>query len=73
MEIGAIIELISTVGFPIACVVALGLFVFKLQAESVARENKLMEMIQTFGEKLQDITSTLERLCGDVDELKHRE
>ena len=65
--------MISTVGFPIACVIALGLFVFKLQGESTARENKLMEIIQTYGEKLQGITSTLERLCNDVSELKNKD
>ena len=29
MEIGLIVELIGTVGFPIVCVLALGIFVFK--------------------------------------------
>ena len=45
MEIGVIIELISTVGFPIVCVLALGFFVFKIWQQSVTREEKLMAEI----------------------------
>lgn len=37
-----IAELITTLGFPIVCVLALGIFVYKLWQQSVERENKLM-------------------------------
>ena len=43
MEIGVILELIGTVGFPIACVIALGFFVFKLWQQSADRERALMD------------------------------
>ena len=69
------ITLIQTLGFPIACVVALGLFAYyfitRIQDENLQRENKLMDIIQVYGEKLSAITATLEKLCGDVGELKH--
>ena len=42
MELATIIEIISTLGFPIACVVALGFFVWNIYKQSVAREERLM-------------------------------
>lgn len=67
-------QMIQTLGFPIACVVGLGWFAFtfvkRIQDENQSREDRLMDIIQTYGEKLQAITTTLEKLCGDVDSLK---
>lgn len=40
------IELISTLGFPIACVIALGWFVYKIYTQSITRENELREEIK---------------------------
>ena len=45
MEIGVISELIATLGFPIALVVAMGFFIWKIYQQSVTREEKLMEEI----------------------------
>ena len=45
MELGVISELITTLGFPIALVVAMGFFIWKIYQQSVAREEKLMEEI----------------------------
>ena len=45
MEIATIAELITTLGFPIVCVVALGFFVWKIYNQSIVRENKLMAEI----------------------------
>lgn len=45
MEVATIIEIISTLGFPIACVVALGIFVWNIYKQSVTREEKLMAEI----------------------------
>ena len=38
-------ELISTVGFPIALVIAMGFFIWTIYKQSVAREEKLMQEI----------------------------
>lgn len=43
MEMGVITELIATVGFPIALVIAMGFFIWKIYGQSVTREEKLME------------------------------
>ncbi len=45
MEASQIIELISTLGFPIVCVGALAFFVWHIYKQSVERENKLMAEI----------------------------
>jgi hypothetical protein len=45
MDIGVISELIATLGFPIALVVAMGFFIWKIYQQSVAREEKLMTEI----------------------------
>ena len=45
MEIATIAELITTLGFPIACVIALGFFVWKIYKRSEVREDTLMTEI----------------------------
>ena len=67
MEIAAIIELITGVGFPIACVIILGFFIYKLQNESVKREERLMGIIEDYGTKLAEITTTIEAINEKID------
>lgn len=67
MDIAVIIEFISTLGFPIACVIALFFFVYKLQQESVKREERLMGIIENYGTKLAEITSTIEAINEKID------
>lgn len=45
MDINMITELISNVGLPIALVVVMGIFIYKLYQDSVKREEKLTEQI----------------------------
>jgi len=45
-------------------------FVTRIQDENKAREDKLMNMLTTYGEKLAAISAALERLAGDVEEIK---
>lgn len=68
-----ILELISTVGFPIACAFAMGLFIWKIYKASEVREDKLMteleksreatslaiQTINEFSPRLDSIESTL--------------
>ena len=67
MEVGVILEAITTVGFPIACVVALFWFIYKLQSESVKREERLMGIIEEYGSKLAEITTTIEAINEKID------
>ena len=77
MELGVIVELIGTIGFPIVCVLALGIFVYKLWQQSVTREDKLMselaecrvvnaQAIETIGH----YAERLETIQEDVKEIK---
>lgn len=45
MDMTMITELITTLGFPIALVIAMGFFIWKIYNQSVAREEKLMQEI----------------------------
>ena len=57
MEV-AFVELVSSVGFPIACVIALGWFVYKVYNQGISRENELREEIkenQRINSKFADI------------------
>lgn len=67
MDVAAIMELITGVGFPIACVVALFWFIYKIQNESVVREERLMAIIEDYGIKLADITKTIEAINEKID------
>lgn len=78
MELSLIPELIATLGFPIVCVLALGIFVYKLWQQSVSREEKLMEeitenrLINTqFAEIIAEYKVTLGEIKDDVKDIKH--
>lgn len=83
MEYTTAIEIITQVGFPIFCVLALGLFVWKsyqqISEKNQAREEKYMELYREqvqynlkFSETLTKISETLTRLSDDVEELKEK-
>ena len=77
MEFGAIGELIATLGFPIACVVALGWFVWKIYQRSEVREDTLMTEIGKMREineqaihNIGQYAEKLETIQEDVKEIK---
>lgn len=77
MELGVLTELIATLGFPIVCVLALGIFVYKLWQQSVTREEKLMEEITEnrvvntkFAEIIAGYDITLGEIKADVKDIK---
>ena len=77
MDLGTITELIATLGFPIVCVLALGVFVYKLWQQSVTREEKLMEEITEnrlvntkFAEIIAGYEITLGEIKTDVKDIK---
>ena len=77
MEFGAIGELIATLGFPIACVIALGWFVWKIYQRSEIREDTLMTEIGKMREINEQAIHTigqyaekLETIQEDVKEIK---
>lgn len=72
MEITAITELITTIGFPIALVVVLLWFVFKLQSESKEREATLMATVSEFSVKFSEITVALTKVTDTLTALTDR-
>ena len=86
MEIAAFVELIPTLGFPIACVIALGFFVWKIYNQSVEREGKLMaeitenrlvnkkaiETIAQFAERFTHVENDVEAIKTDINLIKEK-
>ena len=71
------VELITSLGFPIACVLALGFFVYKLWQQSVDREKTLLSEItenrlvnQRFAEIIAQYEIKLDEIKSDVKEIK---
>lgn len=55
MTIEGIVELISTLGFPIACVVVMSAFIYKIYKNNEEREEKLMVKVQERSKEREDI------------------
>ena len=86
MEMAAFVELIPTLGFPIACVIALGFFVWKIYNQSVEREGKLMaeitenrlvnkkaiETIAQFAERFTHVENDVEAIKTDINVIKEK-
>ena len=86
MEMAAFVELIPTLGFPIACVIALGFFIWKIYNQSVEREGKLMaeitenrlvnkkaiETIAQFAERFTHVENDVETIKTDINLIKEK-
>ena len=83
MEAAAIVELVNTVGFPIAIVAVLLWFVFKMQQDSVAREETIRQdakereaqlygVINSIEDKLNDVAMTLVKVTDVLTSLTNR-
>lgn len=77
MDMALFTELIATLGFPIALVIAMGFFIWKIYQQSVTREEKLMTEIaenRLVNQKaIETLTVYAERLGiieSDVKEIK---
>lgn len=87
MEITTITDLITSVGFPIACVIAMGLFIWNLYKKSIDREDKLMaeiaanrvinaqaiETIAKYAERLDTIQKDISDIKTDITVIKSKE
>lgn len=72
------VEVISQVGFPIACVIGLCIFVWNLYKASVAREERLMdvnekaiETIAKYADRLDEIQKDVQVIKDDVTQLMY--
>lgn len=59
-----VIQIIQTLGFPIACVVALGVFLYKIinrdKDEAADREARLIDVNEKISDSLQKVADTIE-------------
>lgn len=67
-----IIDIISSLGFPIALVIALLWFIFQVYKKSEKREDKLMEVITNTTISLERISERLAIVEDDVKDIKDR-
>ena len=77
MEQITFVELITTVGFPIACVIAMGWFIYKIYQKSIDREEELRNEIKEnqkingkFAEIINRYSLELGEIKSDVKEIK---
>lgn len=82
MDVTTIETLITSVGFPIACVIALGWFIFQFYkdytSQSKEREDELMNFIKEEQIQMQNLVATnaefveiLNSYKTDIEEIKH--
>lgn len=64
------VSLISTVGFPIACVIALGAFVWTIYKRSEKREDELREEIRNNQEINAKMIETLALYAKDISDIQ---
>lgn len=64
------IELITTLGFPIACVIAMGIFIYKIYQKSEQREDKLMQVNEKAIATIAKYADSLEVIKSDISEIK---
>jgi hypothetical protein len=72
MGIAEIGELISTLGFPIALVVAMGFFIWKIYQQSVKREEALVAVNEKAINTLALYAEKLEVIQNDVSTIKEK-
>jgi chromosome segregation ATPase len=84
MDLKTLELLITSVGFPIVCVLGMGFFIWQIYKQSVARENKLNEQIEAsqsvnakaidtiakYAEKLDTIQQDVKEIKNDVIAIK---
>ena len=63
-------ELISSVGLPIALIIAMGLFIYKLWQESVKREGKLYDELAACRAVNEKAIETISRYADKLDTME---
>lgn len=69
-----VLQIIQTLGFPIACVVFLGWFVYKyinrIMDENKTREDHYQELLTNYGEKMAEISKALAEIKNDINDIR---
>lgn len=86
MDINTILDLIGTVGFPMACVIVMGWFIWKIYKKSEQREDALraqivesqkvnaqaIQTITVYAERIGNIENDIKDVKNDVNTLLHK-
>jgi uncharacterized membrane protein len=76
MDIQPIVKLITNLGFPIVCCLALGYFVWKfankLNNDSVSREDRLMGYFDKQNAVLTTMSNNMEKMSTTLDNMNQR-
>ena len=59
------IEIIQSVGFPIACVIALGLYSYKTTDRLLALTEKVTDALTTTAEKMEELSNTIKEFLEE--------
>jgi hypothetical protein len=70
MDLATITELITNLGLPVAMVVAMGLFIFKLWKQSAERETTLYNELAACREVNDKAISTIATYAGKLDAIQ---
>ena len=76
MDAQAVTQLITNLGFPIVCCLALGYFVWKfankLNDNSINRENRLMGYFDKQNTVLNSMSNNMEKMSTNLDNMNQR-
>ena len=76
MDAQAVTQLITNLGFPIVCCLALGYFVWKfankLNDNSISRENRLMDYFDKQNAVLTIMSNNMEKMSTTLDNMNQR-
>ena len=76
MDIQPIVELITNLGFPIVCCLALGYFIWKfsnkLNDDSISRENRLMDYFDKQNVVLTTMSNNMKKMSTTLDNMNQR-
>ena len=70
MDLSVLVELIGTLGFPIAAVIALGLFIWRIYKKSEEREDALRQEIKESREINSKFAEIIAAHTGELREIK---
>lgn len=71
-----IVQIISTLGFPIFCAIALGYVGYKFlqesRADNLRREDRLFSQLEKFGESLDNFNTTLIKIDARLEAVEEK-
>ena len=71
MDVTVATDVISVVGFPIACAIAMGYFIFTIYKRSIVREDKLYDELSNCREVNKQAIETITRYADRLDNISY--